>query len=103
MIALVAKIFITVLLCSFYFMIREVVFYEHLLQQTEAMNADAAFSETGTVSAMTTQSSQVSGGVFSLVPREVIGAPNNARRSALREQLMAVNYDQALAEEKILN
>ena len=83
LISLAAKIFVTVLFCSFYFMIREVVFYEHLLQQTIAMNADAAFSETGTVSS--SPSSQVSEGVFSLVPRELTGTSNNRRISALKE------------------
>ena len=45
MVALFAKLYIMVLFYSFYFMIREVVFYEHLLQQAEAINADPAFSD----------------------------------------------------------
>ena len=44
LIALAVKIYIGALFCCFYLMIREVVFYEHLLQ-TGAMNADAAFSD----------------------------------------------------------
>ena len=68
LIALAAKIYIGALFCSFYLMIREVVFYEHLLQ-TDAMNADANFEEKQSMSEVTTHSSQVSGGVFSLVPR----------------------------------
>ena len=73
MVALFAKLYIMVLFYSFYFMIREVVFYEHLLQQAEAINADPAFSDSAASS-----SSQVSGGIFSLAPREL--QPSHRRR-----------------------
>ena len=98
-IALIAKLYIMVLFYSFYFMIREVVFYEHLLQQAEALNQDPVFTDGGS------SQSQISGGVFSLTPREIPNTPNRRRTygNELREQLMAVNYDRALEEEKILN
>ena len=70
----ISKIYIVALLYSFYFLLREVVFFEHLLQSAEAMNADAAFSSSG---ASSSAHSQVSGGVFSLTPRI---NTNNARR-----------------------
>mgnify|MGYP000533648343 CR=1 FL=1 len=62
LIALAQKILIIVLLYSFYFLLREVVFYEHLLAGTEALNAEPAFTDAGS------SHSQVSGGVFSLTP-----------------------------------
>ena len=69
MVTLVAKLYMMILFYSFYFMVREVVFYEHLLQQAEALNADPAFSDSGASS--THSSSQVYGGVFSLAPNEL--------------------------------
>mmetsp|Transcript_35611 Transcript_35611/g.46871 ORF Transcript_35611/g.46871 Transcript_35611/m.46871 type:complete len:123 (+) Transcript_35611:94-462(+) len=47
MIALFAKLYMMILFYSFYFMVREVVFYEQLLQQNEAINADPAFTDGG--------------------------------------------------------
>ena len=38
------KLFIVVLFYSFYYLVREVVFFEHLLEGAEAINAEAAFN-----------------------------------------------------------
>jgi hypothetical protein len=66
LVTLFAKLYIVVLFYSFYFLVREVVFFEHLLQSTEALNAEPAFTDGGSSS-----HSQVSGGVFSLTPRQM--------------------------------
>ena len=39
------KLYIVVLFYSFYYLIREVVFFEHLLQSAEAVNAEPAFTD----------------------------------------------------------
>ena len=67
LVTLFSKLYIVALFYSFYFLVREVVFFEHLLQSTEALNAEPAFTDGG--SAASSQHSQVSGGVFSLIPR----------------------------------
>ena len=101
LVTLIAKLYIVVLFYAFYFLVREVVFFEHLLQQTEALNAEPAFTDGGS-----SQQSQISSGIFSLTPRHMQETGNRRRGTAgseLREQLMAINYDRALEEEKILN
>ena len=47
LVTLIAKLYIVVLFYAFYFLVREVVFFEHLLQQTEALNAEPAFTDGG--------------------------------------------------------
>ena len=101
LVTLIAKLYIVVLFYAFYFLVREVVFFEHLLQSTEALNAEPAFTDGGS-----SQQSQISEGIFSTTPRQMQEPGNRRSRTAgseLREQLMAVNYDRALEEEKILN
>ena len=44
---LIAKLYIVALFYSFYYLIREVVFFEHLLQQADAINAEPAFTDGG--------------------------------------------------------
>lgn len=43
---LFTKLYVVVLFYSFYFLVREVLFFEHLLQGTEAQNAEVAFTIT---------------------------------------------------------
>ena len=45
--SLFAKLYILILFYSFYFLVRDVVFFEHILQSTEALNADPAFNDSG--------------------------------------------------------
>ena len=76
LVTLFAKLYIVVLFYSFYFLVREVVFFEHLLQSTEALNAEPAFTDGGSSS-----HSQVSQGVFSLTPRPLQDGGNRRRSS----------------------
>ena len=47
LVTLFSKLYIVVLFYSFYFLVREVVFFEHLLQSAEALNAEPAFTDGG--------------------------------------------------------
>ena len=46
-VSLVSKLYIVVLFYCFYFLVREVVFFEHLLQSAEALHAEPAFTDGG--------------------------------------------------------
>ena len=76
--SLFAKLYILILFYSFYFLVRDVVFFEHILQSTEALNADPAFNDSGS-----NHSSQISAGIFSLTPRMGPSTPN--RRNVTNE------------------
>ena len=47
LVTLFSKLYIVILFYSFYFLVREVVFFEHLLQSAEALNAEPAFTDGG--------------------------------------------------------
>ena len=44
MVVLFSKLYAVVLFYSFYFLIREVLFFEHILHGAEARNAEVAFT-----------------------------------------------------------
>ena len=48
---LVCKTYIGILFYAFYFLLREVVFFEHLLSGSEAANAEPVFSERNSLNA----------------------------------------------------
>ena len=65
LVALTAKLYLVILFYGFYFLLREVLFFEHLLQSAEALNAEPAFTDGGS------SQSQLSQGVFSLTPADI--------------------------------
>ena len=107
---LICKAYIGVLFYAFYFLLREFVYFEHLLQGAEAANAEPVFSDRNSAQASASATlSQVSGQALpahqGLIPGDVRTSPRRVLNhpNMLREQLMQVRYDRAREEETIIN
>lgn len=74
---LVCKTYVGVLFYAFYYLLREVVYFEHLLSGSEAINAEPQFNERNSMAAASSNSASQVSGQLGPIPGQIRTSPRS--------------------------